>query len=241
MTPNEFEVLCCFCSERLTRGQHGSLRCQFWPFDTIKNHLIKVILPNHCLNHVLFSFIDVKEAASDSTNYSLPRGGGTMTHPQGGGGVGDAAPYMYIYLHHIYHFLGNCGAHVVSISQEVGRTAFDGRFQGFQGLHRAFKIEKSYVKRGIAIPMLVYWILAPMFAQHGIIWSHFIWNRVLQLKVSDCKSLFPHENSWVLYRFHPLFCNVRLLPLEGWILYSEPGLHVKTLGRYGDGAGVARS
>ena len=65
MSPSEFEVLSCF----FNKTYPGI------PFDIIWYHLkkvIKVILLNDCWNHVLFPFIDVKEAASHSTNYSLP-------------------------------------------------------------------------------------------------------------------------------------------------------------------------
>ena len=58
--------MCCFFNKAYLRI----------PFDIIKKP--KVILLYHCWNHVLFSFIVVKDAASHSTNYSLPRGwGGT--------------------------------------------------------------------------------------------------------------------------------------------------------------------
>ena len=56
--------MCCFFNKAYLRI----------PFDIIKKP--KVILLYHCWNHVLFSFIVVKDAASHSTNYSLPRGGG---------------------------------------------------------------------------------------------------------------------------------------------------------------------
>ena len=62
-------------SIRLTRGYH------LISFDIIWYHfkkVIKVILLNDCWNHALFPFIDVKEAASHSTNYSLPRGRGLL-------------------------------------------------------------------------------------------------------------------------------------------------------------------
>ena len=65
MSPSEFEVLSCF----FNKTYPGI------PFDIIWYHfkkVIKVILLNDCWNHVLFPFIDVKEAASHSTNYSLP-------------------------------------------------------------------------------------------------------------------------------------------------------------------------
>ena len=53
--------MCCFFNKAYLRI----------PFDIIKKP--KVILLYHCWNHVLFSFIVVKDAASHSTNYSLPR------------------------------------------------------------------------------------------------------------------------------------------------------------------------
>ena len=56
--------MCCFFNKAYLRV----------PFDIIKQY--KVILLYHCWNHVVFSFIVVKDAASHSTNYSLPRGGG---------------------------------------------------------------------------------------------------------------------------------------------------------------------
>ena len=56
--------MCCFFNKAYLRI----------PFDIIKQY--KVILLYHCWNHVVFSFIVVKDAASHSTNYSLPRGGG---------------------------------------------------------------------------------------------------------------------------------------------------------------------
>ena len=56
--------MCCFFNKAYLRI----------PFDIIKKP--KVILLYHCWNHVLFSFIVVKDAASHRTNYSLPRGGG---------------------------------------------------------------------------------------------------------------------------------------------------------------------
>ena len=52
--------MCCFFNKAYLRI----------PFDIIKKP--KVILLYHCWNHVLFSFIVVKDAASHSTNYSLP-------------------------------------------------------------------------------------------------------------------------------------------------------------------------
>ena len=54
--------MCCFFNKAYLRV----------PFDIIKQY--KVILLYHCWNHVVFSFIVVKDAASHSTNYSLPRG-----------------------------------------------------------------------------------------------------------------------------------------------------------------------
>ena len=57
-------VMCCFFNKAYLRV----------PFDIIKQY--KVILLYHCWNHVVFSFIVVKDAASHSTNYSLPRGWG---------------------------------------------------------------------------------------------------------------------------------------------------------------------
>ena len=59
--------MCCFFNKAYLRI----------PFDIIKKP--KVILLYHCWNHVLFSFIVVKDAASHSTNYSLPRGGGVSS------------------------------------------------------------------------------------------------------------------------------------------------------------------
>ena len=56
--------MCCFFNKAYLRV----------PFDIIKQY--KVILLYHCWNHVVFSFIVVKDAASHSTNYSLPPGGG---------------------------------------------------------------------------------------------------------------------------------------------------------------------
>ena len=53
-------VMCCFFNKAYLRV----------PFDIIKQY--KVILLYHCWNHVVFSFIVVKDAASHSTNYSLP-------------------------------------------------------------------------------------------------------------------------------------------------------------------------
>ena len=61
--------MCCFFNKAYLRI----------PFDIIKKP--KVILLYHCWNHVLFSFIVVKDAASHSTNYSLPRGGGYQPNP----------------------------------------------------------------------------------------------------------------------------------------------------------------
>ena len=52
--------MCCFFNKAYLRV----------PFDIIKQY--KVILLYHCWNHVVFSFIVVKDAASHSTNYSLP-------------------------------------------------------------------------------------------------------------------------------------------------------------------------
>ena len=52
--------MCCFFNKAYLRI----------PFDIIKQY--KVILLYHCWNHVVFSFIVVKDAASHSTNYSLP-------------------------------------------------------------------------------------------------------------------------------------------------------------------------
>ena len=51
--------MCCFFNKAYLRI----------PFDIIKKP--KVILLYHCWNHVLFSFIVVKDAASHSTNYSF--------------------------------------------------------------------------------------------------------------------------------------------------------------------------
>ena len=65
-------VMCCFFNKAYLRV----------PFDIIKQY--KVILLYHCWNHVVFSFIVVKDAASHSTNYSLPRGRG--------GGFGVSIP-----------------------------------------------------------------------------------------------------------------------------------------------------
>ena len=50
--------MCCFFNKAYLRI----------PFDIIKQY--KVILLYHCWNHVVFSFIVVKDAASHSTNYS---------------------------------------------------------------------------------------------------------------------------------------------------------------------------
>ena len=58
--------MCCFFNKAYLRI----------PFDIIKKQ--KVILLYHCWNHVVFSFIVFKDAASHSTNYSLPRGGGPL-------------------------------------------------------------------------------------------------------------------------------------------------------------------
>ena len=69
--------MCCFFNKAYLRI----------PFDIIKKP--KVILLYHCWNHVLFSFIVVKDAASHSTNYSLPRGGG----------LGGRRPPSYIYIY----------------------------------------------------------------------------------------------------------------------------------------------
>ena len=56
-------VMCCFFNKAYLRI----------PFDIIKQY--KVILLYHCWNHVVFSFIVVKDAASHSTNYPCHGGG----------------------------------------------------------------------------------------------------------------------------------------------------------------------